>query len=198
MNCDSSEYNILTEAVGLVKNVNGLTCEIGVREGGSSKLILDKIKETGQNKIHIMIDPFGNVDYRHWETVVQKLDYTNVMKRKMLKNIYAYCEENNMECIFFPLEDTEFFARYKDGVPIYNEYKTIINTYSLVFFDGPHTTDIVKTEFDFFSSKIPSGGMLVFDDINQYPHMQTLDSYIRDKGFTIVSLGKCKVSYKKN
>jgi hypothetical protein len=65
----------------------------------------------------------------------------------------------------------------------------------LVFLDGPHTTKLVKDEFDFFYSKIPSGGVIVFDDIDQYPHMTNLDSYIRDKGFNILEKGICKISY---
>ena len=43
MNTDSSEYNILVNAVKQICNVDGMTCEIGVREGGSSKLILDTL-----------------------------------------------------------------------------------------------------------------------------------------------------------
>ena len=57
------------------------------------------------------------------------------MKNNMLKNLYNYCSLNKMECLYFPLEDTEFFKRYSDGIPIYNEKKYIINTYALVFFD---------------------------------------------------------------
>ena len=100
-----------------------------------------------------------------------------------------------MECLYFPLEDTEFFKRYSDGVPIYNNNKYIINTYALVFFDGPHTTELVKKEFDFFYNKIPNGGIIVFDDINLYPHMKNLDNYIKDKGFEILEKGNHKISY---
>ena len=112
MNTDSEEYNILINAVKQIYNVEGFTCEIGVREGGSSKIILDNLKETKQNKIHIAIDPFGNIDYEHWENRKEKLDYTNKMKNNMLKNLYTYCSLNDMECLYFPLEDTEFFKRY--------------------------------------------------------------------------------------
>jgi hypothetical protein len=123
MNTDSAEYDILMDAVVITMGIDGLTCEIGVREGGSTKIILDLLKETNQKKVHIAIDPFGNIDYEHWENIKEKLDYTNKMKNKMLKNLYTYCDENNMECIFFPLEDTEFFDKYADGIPIYNEKK---------------------------------------------------------------------------
>jgi hypothetical protein len=76
--------------------------------------------------------------------------------------------------------------------------KKIINTYSLVFLDGPHTTKIIKKEFDFFCDKIPKGGVIVFDDINQYPHMEQLDQYIQSKNFYIFKKGNIKISYIKN
>lgn len=197
MNTDSTEYDILIDAVKLIVGVEGFTCEIGVREGGSTKMILDMIKLTNQNKIHVAIDPYGNIDYCSWETRIDKVGYTNKMKQTFLKNLYSYCYNNNMECLFFPLEDTEFFKRYSDGIPIYNEYKTILNKYSLVFFDGPHSTQIVKTEFDFFKDKVPKGGVLIFDDINQYPHMANLDPYIQENNFRIIKKGNTKISYKK-
>ena len=197
MNTDSREYDILVDAAKLIKNIDGFTCEIGVREGGGSKIIMDTIKESGKNKIHIAIDPFGNIDYEHWENRKDKIDYTNKMKNNMLKNLYEYCCINNMECLFFPLEDNEFFKRYSDGIPVYNENKYIINSYSLVFFDGPHTTELVKKEFDFFYNKIPIGGVIIFDDIDQYPHMSNLDEYIKSKGFTMLRKGICKISYVK-
>jgi len=195
MNTDSREYYILDNAVKNVKNVDGLTCEIGVREGGGTKAILDMLRYTEQKKIHIAIDPFGNIEYEHWENKKEKLDYTNKMKNNMLKHLYAYCSNYDMECLFFSLEDTEFFTRYADGIPIYNEYKQIINKYALVFLDGPHTTQIVKNEFDFFKNRIPSGGIIVFDDIDQYPHMEKLDEYIQLNNFKIMEKGSCKISY---
>lgn len=198
MNTDSREYDILTNAVKQIVDVFGLTCEIGVREGGSSQMILETLKKTNQNKVHIAIDPFGNIDYEHWENKKEKLDYTNEMKNKMLQRLYMYCASNDTECLYFPLEDTEFFKRFSDGVPVYKEKKYLINTYALVFFDGPHTTDLVKKEFDFFNEKIPLGGTIVFDDIDQYPHMQNLDSYIQNKGFEILEKGGCKISYIRN
>ena len=195
MNCDSTEYEILMNAVIQIQNVNGFTCEIGVREGGGTKIILDILKKTNQNKIHIAIDPFGNIDYTHWENTTHKIGYTNKMKNKMLMNLYTYCSENDMEVLYFPLEDTEFFKKYNNGVPIYNENKYIINTYALVFFDGPHSVSAIKTEFDFFADKIPEGGVLVFDDINQYDHMDLIDHYILKHDFKVFEKGQRKISY---
>lgn len=199
MNCDSIEYEILINAVIHIQNIDGFTCEIGVREGGSTHIILDILKQTNQNKIHIAIDPFGNIDYTHWENTIQKIDYTNKMKNKMLMNLYTYCDKNNMEVLYFPLEDTEFFKRFSDGIPIYNENKYIINRYSLVFFDGPHSVSAIKTECDFFIERIVEGGVFIFDDINQYKHMEKIHPYILENNFSVLEKGKRKISYvKKN
>jgi len=150
----------------------------------------------GFKKIHIGVDPFGNIDYTHWENRTEKLNYTNKMKQLMIINLQKYCYDNEFEFIFFPLEDTEFFKRYSDGIPIYNQNKYIINTYSLVFFDGPHSVSAIKTEFDFFHGKIPKGGYVVFDDINQYPHVKALHPYILSKGYQTQEYGRTKISYK--
>jgi hypothetical protein len=198
MNCDSIEYEILINAVIQVQNIVGFTCEIGVREGGSTQIILDILKQTNQNKIHIAIDPFGNIDYTHWENTIQKIDYTNKMKNKMLMNLYTYCDKNNMEVLYFPLEDTEFFKRFSDGIPIYNENKYIINKYALVFFDGPHSVSAIKTECNFFIERIVEGGIFIFDDINQYEHMEKIHPYILENNFSVLEKGKRKISYVKN
>lgn len=197
MNGDSREYHILSNAVERVKDVDGFTCEIGVREGGGTKLIMDTLLKTNQSKIHIAIDPFGNIEYEHFDTKKERVDYTNSMKTRMLAHLYAFCNETGMECLFFPLEDTEFFKRYCDGVPIYDEYKSIVNKYAMVFLDGPHTTKLVRDEFDFFKTRISKKGIIVFDDIDQYPHMEQLDDYICNNGFYMLEKGDCKISYVK-
>ena len=197
MNTDSREYHILLNAVARVKDVDGLTCEIGVREGGGTKLIMETLRNTGQQKVHIAIDPFGNIEYEHFETRKERLDYTNAMKNRMLANLYALCNNTGMECLFFPLEDTEFFKRYCDGIPIYDECKRIVNKYAMVFLDGPHTTELVRAEFDFFNTRIPLNGVIVFDDIDQYQHMDQLDAYIQANGFAVLEQGGCKISYVK-
>ena len=46
MKTDSKEYHILINAVSKIKNVDGFTCEIGVREGGSTEMILNTLKFT--------------------------------------------------------------------------------------------------------------------------------------------------------
>ena len=199
MMTDSYDYDVLIECVKLTKNIPGLICEIGMYQGGSTKIILDTLREIdNKNRIHIGIDPYGNIAYAHWENKVEKgLNYTNHTRNRTLWNLYSYCYEHGMTSIFFNLEDTEFFKRYSDGVPIYCERKFIINDYSLVFLDGPHTVEDVLREFEFFKTRISRGGMIIFDDVNQYPHMEKVDEYVKSMGFELVHTSYRKISYRK-
>ncbi len=177
------EYKVLIDSVKLVSELPGLTCEIGVRAGGSSYKIMREKQRCDDKSIHIGIDPFGNI---LWTTEGDKkirLDYNNKMKRKMLRDMYAWCCENELEFLYFPLEDTEFFKRYSDGVPIYDEEKRIENQYKLVFFDGPHQYEPVKVEVDFFIDKIPSGGVMVFDDWEWYDHSK-IQTMLLNRGYS--------------
>jgi hypothetical protein len=94
------------------------------------------------------------------------------------------------------MEDTEFFMRFEDGVPVYNEYKQILKDYALVFFDGPHDVPSVLKEISFFSSRTPVGGIWVFDDITYYDH-DVVEKVIFNLGFQPMEKTLVKASYKK-
>lgn len=195
---DSQEYHILIHACEEAAQVEGLTCEVGVREGGSSYMIMKTLKLMGKQRPHVAIDPYGNIDYTHWETdVCSCTGYNNEMKSGALGRLYEWCKQNDYNLIFLPLEDTEFFSRFADGVPVYDQVKTLQNEYALVFFDGPHSTEAIRKEIDFFAPRMVEGGMWVFDDVGQYPHMEKLDTYICALGFVMVEAGSTKISYKK-
>lgn len=114
---------ILINACLQIKNVYGLTAEIGIREGGSSLLIMKTCLDNKDKRIHIGIDPFGNILYNHWENINERLDYTNRMRNKMLKNIYKFSFDFNLDFLFFCLEDIEFFEKFGNGIPVYEEEK---------------------------------------------------------------------------
>lgn len=198
---DSREYEILMNACDRIQGVPGFTCEIGMYRGGSSyKMMMNRLvsHQTNKSQIfpHISIDPYGNIEYTHWETRKERgRNYTNKIRNSTLKALYSWCADNDYPFLFFNMEDTEFFKRFSDGVPFYDEFKYIINSYALVFFDGPHSTQFIKTEIDFFKDRTPIGGCWVFDDIDQYPHMLATDHYIRSLGFQLMQKGICKISY---
>lgn len=197
METDSCEYEILQRACQHASGLTGLSCELGVRAGGSSHLIMSTFNDANAKRPHIAVDPYGNIEYRDWETRVLRCDYTNDMMHRTMAHVHAWAHEHAYPFLFFALEDTEFFTRFADGVPVYNTFKSIHNEYSLVFFDACHTVTDVRRQIDFFASRTQQGGMWVFDDIEQYPHVEVIDPYIQKLGFQCVDKGRTKMSYKK-
>ena len=194
---DSLEYNVLRNAALSIKDVDGMTCEIGVRRGGGSKIIIDALIESGNiNRHHICIDPYGNIDYVRTDNLTGRLDYHNQMRNDCLFNIYAYVRNLPINLHFFVLEDVEFFKRYSDGVPVYHYEKTLLTKYALVHFDGPHSVDLIKQEINFFIDKTNPGSIFVFDDIRDYDHNK-IEDLLFSNGWVLLEKGQHKASYRK-
>jgi len=146
---DSKEYEFFDEAIKLLKNPIGVSVEIGVRRGMGSKCIIDAYRKYHPHiKLnHLGIDPYGNILYRTADRDPGgRLDYTNKMKQEALLDLIKEYPEFNL----VNLEDSEFFKRFADGYPIYNENKIMLTQYEVVHFDGPHDTDSVIKEVNFF------------------------------------------------
>ena len=72
---DSVEYSLLakwTDQLNVMSTDFITTVEIGVREGYSSHVICDVIKGP---HVHIGIDPYGDIDYKHVDEVEGSLAY---------------------------------------------------------------------------------------------------------------------------
>jgi hypothetical protein len=165
---DSGDYQLLTQGVQLSSAVAGITCEIGLRRGGGSKHIIDAISQHCPHKVHIAIDPYGHIPYEHKEGQVVQLDYTNEMYSDCMTNVHEYAKQKKVLFYFYPLEDTEFFSRFPDGVPVYQFNKRIEKKYSFVHFDGPHAVEPLMEEMLFFLYRINEGACWCFDDVNGY------------------------------
>ena len=193
-NGDSHEYESLEEAVKLLKNPTGATVEIGVRLGMGSKIIIDSFRKYHpQVKLnHLGIDPYGNIVYAYSDEAPQtKCDYTNDMKKEALLNFTKDYPEFHLVC----LEDTEFFKRYGDGYPVYNEVKKLITEYDLVHFDGPHDTISVMKEVDFFLPRKAKECVFIFDDVTTYD-IKKIGDYLIENGFKEIKTGKNKAVFK--
>ena len=187
---DSTEYDLLESACNLVPWPEILTAEIGVRQGQGSKIILDSFKE--KNHWHIGIDPYGNLNYQHYDTTGSyTCDYTNSMKLQLLQDL-SY--EN---FTLYSIGDDEFMKRFQDGVPIYKNTKEIINTYDLVHFDGPHKTIDVIRETMFFGDRARIGSVFVYDDYPKYDMNVIGTILIEHLGFTPVLKGDNKIALQK-
>lgn len=215
---DSQEYEVLANAATKIKGVEGAVVEIGTRRGGSAKLIIDTLVNNGDyGRNMFCIDPYGNIeipctnlnmsihnpdraiegDKQSKEiTSPQRFDYDNTMRNRIIPSLYFYAFNAGFNFTFFCLEDTEFMKRYNDGVPVYNEFKTIENSYAFVFFDGPHDNISVELETKFFSERAPVGAVFVFDDIWMYDHDRIVEeNWLFPAGFEILEKKNIKASY---
>ena len=127
-------------------------------------------------------------------TAPTKLDYTNAMRNDIIPSLYYYAYQQGLNFTFFCLEDSEFFARYANGVPVYDNGKKIEDQYAFVFFDGPHTTEAVMYEVEFFLTRCPIGAAFVFDDIWMYDH-DKVEQILLAHGFGVFEKKIVKASY---
>jgi hypothetical protein len=192
---DSGDYHLLAKGIELSAHVPGMTCEIGLRRGGGTKHIIDALAQHCTGKPHIAIDPYGHIPYEHKEGQIVQLDYTNEMRDECLANLYQYTRLKLVAFIFFNLEDTEFFKRYADGVPVYNYNKRIENKYSFVHFDGPHAELPILKEIDFFLERINPGACWVFDDVVGYYDHDKTETVLFVAGFKLIDKTRHKALY---
>lgn len=215
---DSGEYVTLENAILKTKGVPGAIVEIGTRRGGSMKLIIDALAfNEDWGRPVFAIDPYGNIPCEVTNKAVKihhpeqanlveddsteksdkyLFDFTNDMRNSTIPWLYYFAYLNKMEFHFFCMEDHEFFKRYADGVPIYDNQKIIFNLYALVFFDGPHTNSVVQEEIDFFLPRTGIGSIFVFDDIWMYDH-DMIEKQLFEAGWETMNRMTIKASYKK-
>jgi len=180
-------YDLLKKYAKTIKGVDGLTCEIGVRRGLGSKSIMEGCIENNDKRTHICIDPYGNIltdNPMYGEP--RRHDHTNERKLECITTLNQYSFNNKINIIFFPLEDTEFFNRFSDGIPIYEEEKKIINTYAFVHIDGAHNYNSVKNACDFFMARMNLNSILAFDNCDQYDHITIETDFLNKHGFEII------------
>jgi hypothetical protein len=196
---DSTEYELLREAAALGAGVPGMGCELGVRRGGGSRMIMDEFIKAGVYKNHVMVDPWGDIDYLTNEKLVRHTytDYTNEMRNVCMVELYSHYMTKPVNPIVIMLEDSEFFKRYADGVPCYNDKGKVLETaYCMVHLDGPHDSTVVNTEVDFFAPRMNPGAMLVCDDTNLYAHWENSHPHIL-QNFDEYKRGNRKIVYRR-
>jgi hypothetical protein len=196
------DYHVLINAVKKVKDVPGLTCEIGLREGGGTKYMIDALIENEDlGRTHIAIDCYGSMPYVQSEssknlTHGDRGPYPNEMMKRTLSELYAYVYTKDIEVLFFPLEDTEFFARYGGGVPLYCDAKKyIVNQYAAVYLDGPHSLDTTMAETLFFAERSIPGSTIVYDDVVNYYDHDKVKEWLLANGWNILETSSSKNSY---
>jgi hypothetical protein len=197
---DGENYEVLYDAAQRIVHIKGMTCEIGVRAGGSSKIIIDGIMASNPVGIrtHIGIDPYGSIDYKYNDTEIVENAYENKYRDVAIPALFRYCAGSKVNFQFYQMTDTQYMKRFADGVPVYlggKEYE--LNTYALVYFDGPHATEDVMKETVFFNERAPKGAVFVYDDVSFYEHGK-IEDYLKKNRWKPIMGTKTKFSYTKD
>jgi|TARA_E500000318_G_scaffold94612_1_gene94010 hypothetical protein len=181
---DSTEYELLKkwcETLPFFEEPKSVTtCEIGVREGLGSKIIMLGIKAR-IGKIpyeHIAIDPYNNLKYQHYDTKKPvTADYTDEMRLQMVKD---FADEKNFN--FHHFTDKQFM----------NIFNSTDKIFDLVHFDGPHMTKDIAREAIWFADKSRIGTRFVFDDAKFFD-MESIEKILSYWDFRVFESGKNKI-----
>lgn len=194
---DSSSYSLLHNAVKQITKSSGLVCEIGTRRAGSTKIIIDSLVESGNEDCTLIcIDPYGDIPYPEADGISLHHDYTNSMRNETIPSLYEYAYKRIGNFVFFNMEDSEFFKRFSDGVPVYSNTKNIVGTYDFVFFDGPHDLINVKLETEFFLPRTLPGSIFVYDDTEgHYNHSIIEKECLFPNNWEVLESSTRKMSY---
>lgn len=211
---DSSEYEILQRAAGTVARdgTPGIALEIGTRRGGSAILAMQVM---GGGRPFVCVDPYGNIEIEctnlnitahvpnepiegdpHSKELSKPLrfDYDNSMRNRVIPSLYYCAYQMGYDFRFMCMTDTQYFRTFGAGVPFYDDEEQIVNEYAFVFFDGPHTTDKVLEEVQFFCDRSRVGTVFVFDDEWMYD-AEKIDAVLISNGFEIMERGQIKSSW---
>ena len=185
---DSSEYELLKKWCASTPVYSPkdrfYSCEIGVREGLGSKIIMDTFKERihGTPYMHFGVDPYGNLEYQHYDdSGSYRCDYTDEMYDHMIKDFEMYTM-----FYFTKMTDTEFMNSY-----------TNLDYFNFVHFDGPHMTKDVITEAVWFANKSIKGTRFIFDDYPKYD-MPFIAKILEKYGFKTIEAGRNKICLERN
>lgn len=192
------DKELFEECVKNLKNKNGVSIEVGVHQGGASKLIIEAYKKHHPTlkHFHIGLDPFGGVPYVDNESMYQKKQFDpryNDQRRWMLQKTIVEQEDKNF--IFLLLESSEYFKRFPDGYPILiDSQKYILGTYDLVHIDAMHAVEFIINEINFFKNRMIPKGFIILDDWDCFD-IDFIDKYMYYIGFKKYKKGKKKMVY---
>ena len=193
---DSTEYELITKHICKLKlEPVVLTCEIGLREGLGSKIIMDAIRQLKPKcHKHIAVDPYNNYSYEHYDNEGSVVaGYTEEMKQKTVSYLY----QNYPEFDFYHMTDEYYFKTMGEGHQIVlNHELFIFGLYQAVHLDGPHTTKAVIDELSFFIPRMTHKGLIIIDDYIDI-QMGIVDMLLKTYNFNVAAKGDNKIVYQK-
>ena len=189
---DSTDYDLLEKWSKGFDCQGYKSCEIGVREGLGSKIIMDNVLN---NYIHVGVDPYGDLEYQHCDDQADRTwqgfekgvapTYPDSMRDTMLKDFLPYRNEGKF--VLCNMTDTQFMND--------SEHKN--STFAFVHFDGPHMTKHVLTEAIWFANRSAPHARFVFDDHDNY-EMSTIAHALTFFGFKTKEMGNNKCLLERN
>ena len=193
---DSTEYHLITKEIGKLElDQVTLTCEIGLREGLGSKIIMDAILDSKPKLYkHVAVDPYNNLSYEHYDNEGSVVaGYTEEMKQKTVSYLY----QNYPDFDFFHMTDDYYFKTMGEGHQfVLNQQLVIFGLYQVVHLDGPHTTKAVIDELGFFIPRMASKGLIILDDYTDL-QMGIVDMLLKTYNFNVAVKGDNKIIYQK-
>mgnify|MGYP003672032286 FL=1 len=175
---DSKEYELLTKWAKDFNCQGYKSCEIGVRQGLGSAIILNSVRN---NYIHVGVDPYANLEYQHYDTTKPAAyDYTDQMRDTLLNDFYRF--RNQGQFTLANMTDIDFMNH-----PDHKNSK-----YAFVHFDGPHMTKDVVREALWFADRAAPHTRFVFDDYPTFD-MPLITQMLNYFGFKIIGKGEHKI-----
>lgn len=175
---DSKEYELLTKWAKDFNCQGYKSCEIGVRQGLGSAIILNSVRN---NYIHVGVDPYANLEYQHYDTTKPAAyDYTDQMRDTLLNDFYRF--RNQGQFTLANMTDIDFMNH-----PDHKNSK-----YAFVHFDGPHMTKDVFREALWFADRAAPHTRFVFDDYPTFD-MPLITQMLNYFGFKIIDKGEHKI-----
>ena len=189
---DSTDYDLLDKWSKDFDCQGYKTCEIGVREGLGSKIIMDNVRN---NYIHVGVDPYGDLVYQHCDDQPNRQwighepgvapTYPDSMRDQMLYDFKPYRNEGRFTLC--NMTDTKFM----------NDTEHKNSKFAFVHFDGPHMTRDVITEAIWFANRSAPHTRFVFDDHNEYA-MSVIANSLLYFDFKTKEMGSNKCLLEKN
>ncbi len=174
-----------------------LATEIGVREGGSTQMIMEELEAKRFKGMLTLIDHYGGMPQWHSDQLQVVLDYTNEMRNRAMSRIYQLADKHKVNFQFFNLSDEDFFEHFKDGVPIYTGgVRMLVNQYCFAHLDGPHHVELVEKEAQWFAERMVKGGIVVTDDVDLFDFERFL-VFANSFGLELVRKGDVKAIFRK-
>jgi len=183
---DSTDYDLLEKWSKDFDCQGYKTCEIGVREGLGSKIIMDGVLN---NYIHVGVDPYGDLVYQHFDDQAQRQwigyepgvapTYPDSMRDTLLYDMMPYRKKGKFTLCNMTDEDFMNISKHKES------------KFAFVHLDGPHTTKAVSTEAVWFANHSAPNTRIVFDDYKNYD-MALIARLLEYYDFKVIESGKNK------